>query len=69
MNAFLNNKFYVVFLIPFVLGGLTVLGFSPYNLTFINFFTFSILLFLISIIKKKQKLGTEKRNQIAIFFI
>ena len=70
MNAFLNNKFYVVFLIPFVLGGLTVLGFSPYNLTFINFFTFSILLFLISIIKKKkQKPGIEKRNQTVIFFI
>ena len=30
-----------------MLGVITIFGFSPYNLSFINFFTFSILLFLI----------------------
>ena len=68
MNAFLNNRFYVVFLIPFVLGGLTVLGFSPYNFTFINFFSFSILLFLISIIKKKTETRYRKKKSNRYFF-
>jgi len=51
----INNKFVVVFFAPFLLGVLTIFGFAPYNFSLINFFTFSTLLFLISIIKKKQK--------------
>ena len=54
MLSLLNNKFFVIFLAPFLLGALATLGFSPYNFTFINFFSFSILLFLISIIKKTK---------------
>ena len=53
MFTLLNNKFFVIFFAPFLLGAITVLGFSPYNLTIINFFTFSILLFLILEVKKK----------------
>ena len=37
MIALLNNKFIVIFFVPFLLGALTVLGFAPYNLTIINF--------------------------------
>ena len=53
----LNNKFFVIFFAPFLLGAVTVLGFAPYNLTIINFFTFSILLFLILEVKKKRNLN------------
>jgi len=52
--ALLNNKFFVIFFAPFLLGAITILGFAPYNLTIINFFTFSILLFLILEVKKKN---------------
>ena len=69
MTALLNNKFFVIFLAPFVLGALTILGFAPYNLTLINFFTFSILLFLIFKVKKKRNQNIEKKNLIGIFFI
>ena len=69
MSALLNNKFLVIFLMPFLLGALTIAGFSPYNFTFVNFFSFSVLLFLISIIKKKHKQFIEKRNLGDIFFI
>ena len=69
MTTLLNNKFFVIFLAPFLLGALTTLGFSPFNFTFINFFSFSILLFLILIVKKKQNPSTEKKALTAIFFI
>jgi len=63
-----NNKFIVIFLVPFLLGALTVLGFSPYNLTFINFFTFSILLFIIFNIKKKTQSKYRKKKSNRYFF-
>ncbi len=68
MNNFLNNKFLVIFLAPFLLGAITILGFSPFNLTFVNFFTFSILLFLISIIKKKTQTRYKKKRSKRYFF-
>ena len=63
MTTILNNKFFVIFLVPFLLGAITILGFTPYNLTFINFFTFSILLFLILLIKKRTQ--SRYRNKIS----
>jgi len=63
--AKLNNKLFVIFFAPFLLGAITILGFAPYNLTFINFFTFSILLFLISKVKKstQSKYRNKKSNR------
>ena len=69
MNILLNNKFFVIFFAPFLLGALTIFGFAPYNITFINFFTFSFLLFLISLVKKKTETRYVKKNQIGIFSI
>ena len=68
MTVLLNNKFFVVFLAPFLLGAITVLGFAPYNFTFVNFFTFSILLFLISIVKKKIQSKYRKKKSNRYFF-
>jgi len=68
LNTFLNNKFFVIFIAPFLLGAITILGFSPFNLTFVNFFTFSALLFLISIIKKKTYARYKKRKSKRYFF-
>jgi len=62
--ALLNNKLFVVFFIPFLLGAITILGFAPYNLTFINFFTFSVLLFLILEVKKRtQSIYRKKKSK------
>ena len=70
MTALLNNKFFAIFLAPFLLGALTVLGFSPYNFTFINFFSFSILLFLIFLVKKKtQSKYREKKSNRYFFYL
>jgi len=66
--AKLNNKFFVIFFAPFLLGAITILGFAPYNLTFINFFTFSILLFLILEVKKRTQSKYRKKKSNRYFF-
>ena len=68
MTALLNNKFFVIFLAPFLLGVLTIFGFSPYNFTFINFFTFSILIFFIFLIKKRTLSIYRKKRSNRYFF-
>ena len=69
MIALLNNKFFVIFIAPFLLGAITILSFAPYNLTFINFFTFSILLFLVLEVKKELDPSIEKKSLTGIFSI
>ena len=68
MKFLLNNKFFVIFFSPFVLGSITVLGFAPFNYTFVNFLSFSILLFLISIVKQKTKSRYRKKISNRFFF-
>jgi apolipoprotein N-acyltransferase len=65
LSVFLNNKFLVIFFIPFLLGAITILGFAPYNLTFVNFLTFPTLLFLIYLIKQRtqSKYRIKKSNR------
>jgi len=64
----LNNKFFVIFFAPFLLGVITIFGFSPYNFTFVNFFTFSTLLFFIFIIKKRTFSTYRKKKSNRYFF-
>ena len=68
MISLLNNKIFVIFLGPFLLGVITIFGFAPYSLTFVNFFTFSILLFLIFLIKKRTKSIYRKKKSNRYFF-
>ena len=68
MTYLLNNTFFVIFIAPFLLGSITILSFSPFNLTFVNFFTFSALLALILIIKKKTQSKFRKKSSNRYFF-
>ena len=68
MLSLLNNKFFVIFLAPFILGAITIIGFSPYNLSFINFFSFSILLLLIFVVKKRTQSRYRKKKSNRYFF-
>ena len=68
MTSLLNNRFFVIFFAPFLLGAITILGFAPYNLTIINFFTFSILLFLILELKKRTQSKYRKKKSNRYFF-
>jgi len=51
LSQILKNK-YIFFFILFTLGFITSFSFSPYNFIFINFLTFSILLYLLNVGKK-----------------
>jgi len=68
MDKLTNSKFFVIFVFPFLLGSIAILGFAPFNLTFINFFSFSILLSLILIVKKKTHLKYRKKIFNRYFF-
>ncbi len=68
MKKLLDNKYFVIFFAPFLIGALTTLSFSPFSFTLINFFTFPILLFLILIVKKKNQSKYRKRKNNRFFF-
>ena len=68
LTALLNNKFFVIFFAPFLLGAITTLGFSPYNFTVVNFFSLSSLLFLILVIKKRTESKYIKKKSKRYFF-
>ena len=60
MEKYLNNRFLILYLIPFLSGTLTVFSFQPFNLTIINFLILPIFFYLILFIKKNQKANIEK---------
>tara|TARA_B100000686_G_scaffold220467_1_gene227578 strand:+ start:3949 stop:5529 length:1581 start_codon:yes stop_codon:yes gene_type:complete len=68
LEALLDKRIFVLFIAPFILGALTILGFSPFNFTIINFFTFSFLLYLILTIKKKTQSRYRKKKSNRYFF-
>ena len=68
MITLLNNKLFVLFLAPFLLGAATIFCFAPYSFTFIGFFTFSILLSLILNVKKQTQSKYRKKKSNWYFF-
>ena len=68
IEKYLNNRFYTLFLFPFILGCLTVFSFQPYNFTLINFIVLPIFFYLITYIKKNQKAFIEKNHTKKIYF-
>ena len=55
MESFLNNRIYILFVAPFILGAITVFSFQPFNYSFINFIVLPIFFYLTVYIKKKSK--------------
>ena len=53
VEKYLNNRFSILYLIPFILGLLTVFSFQPFNLTLINFVILPVLFYLVTYINKK----------------
>ena len=70
LNFILNSRMLLVFIIPFLIGCLTVFTFQPFNLTFINFFLFPCLFLVISNINKRSK-NTYRKNPhlINLFYV
>jgi apolipoprotein N-acyltransferase len=60
-EKYLNNRFLILYLIPFIIGLLTVFSFQPFNFTFINFLILPIFFYLTVYIKKKSKSTFRKK--------
>ena len=58
---FINNRFVVIYLIPFIIGSISVLSFEPFNLTIVNFIILPIFFYLIIYINKKSKSVYRKK--------
>ena len=61
IDKFINNRFFIIFLFPFILGSLSVLSFQPFNIIFINFLIFPILFYSVIFINKKSKVTYRKK--------
>ena len=61
LDKILNNRFLTLYLIPLILGSLTVLSFPPFNFFFLNFITLPLFFYLIVFIKKKSKSVYRKK--------
>ena len=68
MINFFNKRFFILFLFPIFLGGLSVLSFEPFNLFYLNFLLLPSLFWLILYVKKKSKSTYRKKPFIKNLF-
>ena len=61
IERYLKSRFLVIYIIPFLIGSLTILSFEPFNLTYINLIIFPIFCFLMVYINKKTKTIYRKK--------
>ena len=61
LNINLNNRFAILYLLPFVIGSLSVFSFQPYNFILINFIIFPVFFYFIVYINKKSKVTYRKK--------
>ena len=61
INLILNSRSLLVFIIPFMLGCLSVFSFQPFNFTIINFFIFPCLFLILENINKRSKNKYRKK--------
>ena len=69
IEKYLDNRFLVLYVIPLILGSLTVLSFEPFNLILINFLVFPSFFYLMVYINKKSKTIYRKKPYKKNFFI
>ena len=61
LAKYLSNRFFILYLSPFVIGLLTVFSFQPFNITLLNFFILPIFFYLTVYINKKSKSTFRKK--------
>ena len=60
-KKYLENRFIILYLIPFIIGSITTLSFSPFNLVIINIIVFPIVFYLVIYINKRSKTIYRKK--------
>ncbi len=61
IEKYLNNRFFILYLIPFIFGSLSVLSFEPFNLMVINFLILPFVFYLLIYINKKSRSVYRKK--------
>ena len=61
IEKYLNNRFLILYLIPFIIGSLSLISFHPFNITIINLIIFPLFFYLIVYINKKSKSVYRKK--------
>ncbi len=69
VKKYINNRLFILYLIPFFIGLLTVLSFQPFNFTLINFIIFPLFFYLIVFISKKSRSVYRKKPYKRNFFL
>ncbi len=69
VEKYLNNRFFTLYLIPFIAGSISTLSFQPFNFTIVNFLIFPIFFFLITYINKKSRALYRNKPYKKNFFI
>ena len=60
IEKYLNNRFLTLYILPFIIGSITVFSFQPFNFTIVNFFVLPTLFYLLVFIKKNLEVFIEK---------
>ena len=66
---FLNSRFFLIFLFPFILGILTVFSFQPFNLNYINFLIIPAFFLVTTYVQKKSKNTYRKKPYLLNLFL
>ncbi len=61
IDKYLKSRFLTLYVIPFIIGSLTILSFEPFNFTIINFLIFPLFFYLVVYINKKSKAFYRKK--------
>ena len=69
IEKYLNNRFLILYLTPFIFGSLTVFSFQPFNITILNFLILPIFFYLTVYINKKSKGNFRKKPHKKNLFI
>jgi len=60
-EKYFNNKFLILYFIPFILGSLSILAFNPFNITILNLLIFPTFFYLTIYINKKSRSTYRKK--------
>ena len=55
LKKILNNRLFILYLIPLIIGSLATLSFSPFNFKLINFIILPLLFYFVVYINKKSR--------------
>ena len=69
IEKILNKKIYILYILPFLLGTLTVFSFQPFNFTFINFLIIPLFFLITIYVQKRSKNFYREKPYLSNLFL